>query len=100
MLIIYKIIVVFFLIWVYYNLITGKMNKAAAGFAAGSILISLNSIFKLIPDFDLEHLSQFVDFKTIIKSPYRGLKNIFEFIRRGQILFCRYPHIVLNCEYL
>jgi Na+/H+ antiporter NhaD/arsenite permease-like protein len=81
MLIVYKIIVIFFLFWVYYNLITGKMNKAAAGFAAGSILISLNSIFKLIPDFDLEHLSQFVDFKTI--SLLIGMMIIMPFIEKS-----------------
>ena len=81
MLIAYKIIVIFFLIWVYYNLITGKMNKAAAGFAAGSILISLNSIFKVIPNFDLEHLSQFVDFKTI--SLLIGMMIIMPFIEKS-----------------
>jgi len=81
MLILYKIIVIFFLFWVYYNLITGKMNKAAAGFAAGSILISLNSIFHLIPDFDLEHLSQFVDFKTI--SLLIGMMIIMPFIEKS-----------------
>ena len=81
MLIIYKIIVIFFLFWVYYNLITGKMNKAATGFAAGSILISLNSIFKVIPDFDLEHLSQFVDFKTI--SLLIGMMIIMPFIEKS-----------------
>ena len=87
MLIAYKIIVISLLFWVYYNLITGKMNKAAAGFAAGSILIALNSIFKLIPDFDLEHLSQFVDFKTIslligmmIIMPFIGKSGFFHYL--------------------
>src|SRR6056297_2477688 len=86
-LIAYKIVVIFLLFWVYYNLITGKMNKAAAGFAAGSILIALNSIFKLIPDFDLEHLSQFVDFKTIslligmmIIMPFIGKSGFFHYL--------------------
>ena len=77
----YQIIVILFLIWVYYNLITGKMNKAAAGFAAGSILISINSIFKIIPEFDLEHLSQFVDFKTI--ALLVGMMIIMPFIEKS-----------------
>ncbi len=81
MLLAYKIIVIIFLVWVYYNLITGKMNKAASGFAAGAILISLNSIFNLIPNFDLENLSTFVDFKTI--SLLIGMMIIMPFIEKS-----------------
>jgi Na+/H+ antiporter NhaD/arsenite permease-like protein len=57
------------------------MNKAASGFAAGAILISLNSIFKLVPNFDLEHLSNFVDFKTI--SLLIGMMIIMPFIEKS-----------------
>ncbi|HOO31830.1 MAG TPA: sodium:proton antiporter [Thermotogota bacterium] len=81
MLLAYKIVVICFLVWVYYNLITGKMNKAASGFAAGAILISLNSIFNLIPNFDLEHLSTFVDFKTL--SLLLGMMIIMPFIEKS-----------------
>jgi len=77
----FKFLVIGFLVWVYYNLITGKMNKAASAFAAGAILISFNTIFNIVPGLDLEHLSEFVDFKTI--SLLLGMMIIMPFIEKS-----------------
>src|SRR6056297_1484168 len=57
------------------------MNKAASAFAAGAILISFNSIFNIVPGLDLEHLSEFVDFKTI--ALLVGMMIIMPFIEKS-----------------
>jgi len=79
--VVFKTAVIGLLVWVYYNLITGKMNKAASSFAAGAIVLSLNSIFKVIPGLDLENLSKFIDFKTI--SLLLGMMIIMPFIEKS-----------------
>ncbi len=79
--VIFKAAVIGLLIWVYYNLITGKMNKAASSFAAGAIVLSVNSIFNFIPGLDLENLSKFIDFKTI--SLLLGMMIIMPFIEKS-----------------
>jgi len=81
MLIIFQLLVLCLLIWVYYNLITGHMSKAASAFAAGALVLSFNSIFQLVPGLDLEHLSQFVDFKTI--SLLVGMMLLMPFVEKS-----------------
>ncbi|MDI3472680.1 MAG: hypothetical protein PWQ20_754 [Thermotogaceae bacterium] len=81
MLIAFKFVVLGLIALVYYYLINGKFDKAAISFIAGTIVIFLNSLFKIIPDLSIERLSDFVDFDTI--GLLIGMMIILPFIKKA-----------------
>jgi len=81
LLLFFKVMVLALFVVVYYYLITGKFDKAAIAFIAGTLVIFLNSILKIIPDLSIERLSDFVDFDTI--GLLIGMMIILPFIKKA-----------------
>lgn len=81
MLLLFKLVILTLFVVVYYYLITGKFDKAAIAFIAGTLVIFLNSILKIIPDLSIERLSDFVDFDTI--GLLIGMMIILPFIKEA-----------------
>lgn len=85
--IVMQITVVTLFLIAYYFIITNKMDKAAVSFAAGALVIGVNSIMKTVPYLTIAHVGNFVDFDTIalllglmVIIPFMGDAGIFQFL--------------------